>query len=568
MQKKTLQEDFSKKTAEFNEQKKKDSDQINSLNKRIKELEIKQRQLEKAVDDREGSAQLQLQIDQISKESAQKLKALEVSSNKKIEDLTKQINILQDKASKEGSQYTDQITTLTAGLAASELEKKNWTDKYKQLENDTKDFSVLQEKANQLDTVIQEKLMLVKDVEDIERKYKTEMKLRVKYFNELEDMKGKIRVYVRCRPFAEYEREKGNVQCVRFPDDTTVEVDVLKGGKKESRQFTFDRMYDQRSTQEQIFEDTNNLLQSAFDGFNVCIFAYGQTGSGKTFTMTGTESLPGITRRSISRLYEIIDENKEEYITTVKSYMVEIYRDEIMDLFFRLQNKKNAVAPKLKIVKESNGLVSLKESVVVDILNPNHCLELFINGNNKRHTGATAMNAESSRSHLIFSLILTVTNRRTNAVKNGKISFIDLAGSERAGKTGATDERLKEAMAINKSLSALGNVISALSENSKNVPYRENVLTMLMQDSLGGNAKTLMFVNISPSDYNSDETHQSLQYASRVKLITNNPTKDLETAEILRLKKIIGDLKAGKAVTEPLEEILEEKEDRGETVEE
>ena len=130
----------------------------------------------------------------------------------------------------------------------------------------------------------------------------------------------------------------------------------------------------------------------------------------------------------------------------------------------------------------------------------------------------------------------------------GKLSLVDLAGSERVSKTDASGDRLKEAMAINKSLSALGNVISALSTNSKWVPYKDNKLTAVMQDSLGGNAKTLMFVNFSPVDYNAEETASSLVYASRVKLITNSAEKTVETAEIQRLKKLVAQLRAGQVV--------------------
>merc|ERR1719498_323057 len=155
-----------------------------------------------------------------------------------------------------------------------------------------------------------------------------------------------------------------------------------------------------------------------------------------------------------------------------------------------------------------------------------------------RHVGATKMNAESSRSHSIFSILVEVYNKTTKT-SVGKLSLVDLAGSERADKTGATAERLKEAQSINKTLSALGDVISALSNNEKFIPYRNNKLTQLMQDSLGGNAKTLMFVNISPADYNRDETLTSLLYASRVKSIVNDAKKKEESAEVAKLKDII-----------------------------
>lgn len=158
------------------------------------------------------------------------------------------------------------------------------------------------------------------------------------------------------------------------------------------------------------------------------------------------------------------------------------------------------------------------------------------------------MNAESSRSHLVFSVLIEYTDLMNKKTNTGKLTLVDLAGSERVGKTGATADRLKEAQSINKSLSALGDVISALSTNQKFIPYRNNILTQLMSDSLGGNAKTLMFVNISPADYNAMETQTSLVYASRVKLITNDANKQSDSEEVAKLRRIIRDLKEGKEV--------------------
>merc|ERR1719231_988488 len=166
-------------------------------------------------------------------------------------------------------------------------------------------------------------------------------------------------------------------------------------------------------------------------------------------------------------------------------------------------------------------MVYIKNAEVKEADSAEDLLKLFEDGNTMRHVGSTTMNAESSRSHSIFSVLVEVYNETTHKTTTGKLSLIDLAGSERADKTGAQAERLREAQSINKSLSALCDVISALSTNASFVPYRNNKLTQMMQDSLGGNAKTLMFVNISPADYNQDETVTSLTYAARVKEIKN-----------------------------------------------
>lgn len=160
------------------------------------------------------------------------------------------------------------------------------------------------------------------------------------------------------------------------------------------------------------------------------------------------------------------------------------------------------------------------------------------------------MNVESSRSHLIVGIMVESRNLTNGSVSSGKLSLVDLAGSERAAKTGAKDHQLKEANSINKSLSALGDVISALSAELPHVPYRNSKLTQVMQDSLGGNAKTLMIVNTSPTEYNLDETLTSLIYATRVKAITNNAQRNVESKEIAQLKEVIMKLRSGQSVEE------------------
>ncbi|KAL8425885.1 hypothetical protein ACSSS7_008297 [Eimeria intestinalis] len=170
--------------------------------------------------------------------------------------------------------------------------------------------------------------------------------------------------------------------------------------------------------------------------------------------------------------------------------------------------------------------------------------KIFEFGLGARHVSGTAMNAESSRSHLIFAVVVRIEDLIAEKVTLGKLSLIDLAGSERVSKSGVTKERLVEAKEINKSLTALGDVISALSSGETFIPYRNHKLTQLMSDSLGGTAKTLMFVNISPADYNVDETVTSLMYASRVKLITNESSKQVESKQLARLKDRVNKLSA------------------------
>lgn len=258
---------------------------------------------------------------------------------------------------------------------------------------------------------------------------------------------------------------------------------------------------------------------------------------------------PGIAPRAFNGLYEIIEQNKEKFDTKVSLYMMELYCDQLQDL---LADKKEAGNVKYAIKKDKKGMVYVLNSVVESVDSVETLQSVFDRGATNRKVSSTKMNAESSRSHLILSILLEVTNKTTGAVNKGKFSLIDLAGSERFAKTDATPQQLKEANSINKSLSALGDVISALCTEQSFVPYRNNKLTELMQDSLGGNAKTLMFVNISPADYNQDETVTSLTYAARVKEIKNNASKNADTKEVARLKDIIAKYKAGETVDEEI----------------
>ncbi|XP_020265436.1 kinesin-like protein KIN-14I [Asparagus officinalis] len=390
---------------------------------------------------------------------------------------------------------------------------------------------------------------------EIEALYKEEQVLRKRYYNMVEDMKGKIRVYCRLRPLNEkeiVEREKNVVSSV---DEFTVghpwKDDKLK-------QHTYDRVFEQTASQDEVFEDTKYLIQSAIDGYNVCIFAYGQTGSGKTFTIYGSENNPGLTPKATAELFKVMKRDNSKYSFALKAYMVELYQDNLVDLLL----PKNAKRLKLEIKKDSKGMVSIENVTTVQISSYEELRAIIMRGSEQRHIAGTHMNEESSRSHLIFSIIIESTNLQTQSLAKGKLSFVDLAGSERIKKSGSSGNQLKEAQSINKSLSALVDVISALSSDGQHIPYRNHKLTMLMSDSLGGNAKTLMFVNLSPAESNLDETYNSLMYASRVRCIVNDPSKNVSTKEVARLKKLVAYWKeqAGKrADEEELEEIQDER---------
>ncbi|XP_033749240.1 myosin-9-like [Pecten maximus] len=500
----------------------------NELNTRIKQLEIDMKRGGRPGTSAGGTAE---------DKNAQK------RNEKILKELEKKIEIEKNKTTK----LDENLKTTEDELKVTKKERDNTANELKKVkvELDTLGMAAKEgvEAATKVKNLEKENKKLGEENKTLTENYNSERVLRRKYFNIVEDMKGKIRVYCRARPLSGTEKERGNVSVLKSPDEYSISVDSSRGTKE----FTFDQIFMEASTQEKIFEDTNNLIQSAVDGFNVCIFAYGQTGSGKTFTMIGdkAQQFPGIAPRAFERIFELAQELRSKFTITVTAYMMELYNDKLIDLFAKPGTSDE---DKMEIKKDKKGMVFVQGSCVKDAHNAKELGALFDEGSKNRHTASTKMNAESSRSHLIIGIMMESVNKATGQVLKGKLSLVDLAGSERVAKTGAGAEQLKEAMSINKSLSALGDVISALSSDQQFIPYRNNKLTMLMQDSLGGNAKTLMFVNISPADYNQDETIISLMYASRVKLITNDASKNADNKEIAKLKNIIAKMKKGEDI--------------------
>ncbi|KAL5143063.1 Kinesin-like protein KIN-14I [Glycine soja] len=420
------------------------------------------------------------------------------------------------------------------------------------LQNNLKELEELREMKEDIDRKNEQTAAILKmqgaQLAEMETLYKEEQVLRKRYFNVIEDMKGKIRVYCRLRPLSEKEIAEKEREVLTATDEFTVEYpwkdDKLK-------QYIYDRVFDADATQESY------LVQSAVDGYNVCIFAYGQTGSGKTFTIYGSDNNPGLTPRAIAELFRILRRDNNKYSFSLKAYMVELYQDTLIDLL-----PKNGKHLKLDIKKDSTGMVVVENVTVMSISTIEELNSIIQRGSERRHISGTQMNDESSRSHLILSIVIESTNLQSQSVARGKLSFVDLAGSERVKKSGSTGSQLKEAQSINKSLSALGDVISSLSSGGQHTPYRNHKLTMLMSDSLGGNAKTLMFVNVSPAESNLDETNNSLMYASRVRSIVNDPSKNVSSKEVARLKKLVAYWKqqAGRGLEyDDLEEIQDER---------
>lgn len=296
------------------------------------------------------------------------------------------------------------------------------------------------------------------------------------------------------------------------------------------------------ATQKNIYDEVvRPLVTSVLEGFNCCVFAYGQTGTGKTFTMEGVRTkqsenmgtekkeLEGIIPRAFEQIWSNINRLENMNFLVAVSYL-EIYMEELRDLL-----KPNSTKT-LELREHEQFGVYVPNLHSVLCKNVDEMLNVMAHGNKNRTIGRTNMNEHSSRSHAIFMIKIEMCDLDTNKVKVGKLNLIDLAGSERQSKTGATAERLKEASKINRALSSLGNVISALAENSPHIPYRDSKLTRLLQDSLGGNSKTIMIANIGPSSYNYNETLTTLRYANRAKTIQNKPVKN-EDPQDAKLKE-------------------------------
>ncbi|XP_043551300.1 kinesin-like protein KIF13B isoform X2 [Chiloscyllium plagiosum] len=316
-----------------------------------------------------------------------------------------------------------------------------------------------------------------------------------------------------------------------------------------------------------------NLLQNAFQGYNACIFAYGQTGSGKSYTMMGSKDKPGLIPRLCSKLFEraLQEANEEQTFTVEVSYM-EIYNEKVRDLLDPKGSRHTLKVREHKVLGPYvDGLSKLAVTSYKDIES------LMSEGNKSRTVAATNMNEESSRSHAVFNIILTHTlydlQSGTSGEKVSKLSLVDLAGSERAAKSGAAGDRLKEGSNINKSLTTLGLVISALADQAagknknKFVPYRDSVLTWLLKDSLGGNSKTAMIATVSPAADNYDETLSTLRYADRAKNIINHAVVNEDpNARIIRelreeVDKLREQLSRAEAMKAPeLKDRLEESE--------
>ncbi|XP_019386617.1 PREDICTED: kinesin-1 heavy chain [Crocodylus porosus] len=330
-----------------------------------------------------------------------------------------------------------------------------------------------------------------------------------------------IKVMCRFRPLNDSEVVRGDKYIAKFQSEDTVII--------ASKPYVFDRVFQSSTTQEQVYNDcAKKIVKDVLEGYNGTIFAYGQTSSGKTHTMEGKLHDPdgmGIIPRIVQDIFNYIysmDENLEFHIKV--SYF-EIYLDKIRDLL-------DVSKTNLSVHEDKNRVPYVKGCTERFVCSPEEVMDTIDEGKSNRHVAVTNMNEHSSRSHSIFLINVKQENTQTEQKLSGKLYLVDLAGSEKVSKTGAEGAVLDEAKNINKSLSALGNVISALAESSTYVPYRDSKMTRILQDSLGGNCRTTIVICCSPSSYNESETKSTLLFGQRAKTIKNTVCVNVElTAE-------------------------------------
>lgn len=519
---KTLQADLDQSNKEIAEleakivknQREADNKLKDATKEQEKKLAEREKELKKQQEDRvaEVESRLETEKEEMMEAMAQEIEEIEASKAQEHDELTAAKDSLekqlaaQKKATRGMTGTIKKLATAARTLAREHAAHKQQTSK--QLSEMSKSIKA-QCGRDLFDRIkrVNEEIALTT------QKYHREMVERKKLHNTIQELKGNIRVFMRCRPPTSKEIEQfGNdAQCVAFGGAGEVKVFNEKNREK---LWEFDEAFDTNTTQRQVYDDVSGLVTSVMDGYNVCIFAYGQTGSGKTHTMMGPPSDRGVNMRALEELFAKAHDRAGEWVDTITVSLLEVYNEEIHDLLVERGSSEEKL--EVKMGEHGNyvpGLTSRRVNGMQEVLN------LIAMADKHRTSATTNMNEHSSRSHMIVTATVISEYLPTNVVTRGKLNLVDLAGSERINKSGATGQALKEAQNINKSLSALGDVIQARAMKQAHVPFRNSTLTFLLQDSISQDSKTLMIVCISPVLYNSEETFCSLNFASRVRSV-------------------------------------------------
>ncbi|KAM7015347.1 kinesin-like protein KIFC3 isoform 6-T6 [Tautogolabrus adspersus] len=390
------------------------------------------------------------------------------------------------------------------------------TSDYNCLKRQVQDFPFMLDKA--ITEAKREICQVISEVssnnQELLRKYKREMNLRKKCHNELVRLKGNIRVFCRVRPVSQEEQDSADSKTM-LSFDSEDDAILYLSNKGKTMTFELDKVFSPQATQEEVFQEVQSLVTSCIDGFNICIFAYGQTGSGKTYTMEGVLDDPGINQRALRLLFSEVTEKAPDWDYKITVSMVEIYNETLRNLLGENPTDKLDI----KMNPDGSGQLYVPGLTEFVVQSPEDINKVFELGHMNRATACTNLNEHSSRSHALLIITVSGFNSSTGNRTQGKLNLVDLAGSERIAKSGAEGSRLREAQCINKSLSALGDVINALRGKHSHVPFRNSRLTYLLQDSLSGDSKTLMMVQVSPLPNNMSESVCSLKFAQRVRSV-------------------------------------------------
>lgn len=353
-----------------------------------------------------------------------------------------------------------------------------------------------------------------------------------------------LQVFVRCRPLSASEVNQRGISAVDINGQKEIVVQD-RCNSKITKTFSFDKVFGPSTPQSEVYQNVvEPLISDVLAGFNCTVFAYGQTGSGKTFTMEGDfgtpkrlspESNAGLIPRAMCALFDELRVLQAEY--TVRISLMELYNEELYDLL-----SSDEVPPKLRLFDDASrkGSVLVQGLQEVMVHTQSQVLDELHKGSAKRQVAATLMNAQSSRSHTIFTVTVHFKENSADGgefLRTGKLNLVDLAGSENIGRSGSSDKRAREAASINQSLLTLSRVTSCLVEHQPHVPYRESKLTRLLQDSLGGRTKTSLIATISPSHLNAEETISTLDYAHRAKSVSNKPEVNQKVSQNVIMKE-------------------------------
>jgi len=437
----------------------------------------------------------------------------------KVDELTASL----DDVRKDRQEFLNKLEVLNAQMSAlKEAQTKNKQQQMEQISDASKAMEESRQQVLSLEDDIESLKLEIKNregrISEVEGQLLEAEYVRRQLHNQIQELRGNVRVFCRVRPLKEQFTEAS----VAYVDDVSMKLTAPSTNngslnpETKDWQFGFDKVFTDKSSQSDVFSEVSQLVQSALDGYKVCLFSYGQTGSGKTHTMLGGQGdSKGIIARSVEKIIEASERlEKKGWKYSMEACFIEIYNETVRDLLqpgtahsqkYSIQNPKtaggcpfvaNVLREPVDSVEAANSLVRRASAA--------------------RAVEATQMNDTSSRSHTIFMLYITGIHKDAGQKLEGCLNLVDLAGSERVSRSGASGARLRETCAINKSLSSLGDVFTAIGAKQKHIPFRNSKLTHLLAPCLSGDGKTLMFVNISPEVKDAEETLCSLRFASHV----------------------------------------------------